>query len=329
MINDNYLKNNFIYFVDVGAMGGTRPKWETKTNFYFSILFEPNSNSYKQLIENKKENEIIINSGLSNEKGSILLNICNSEGASSAFEPNYEFLKLFNDDQRFHIKSKENMNTDTLDNQLLKNKIKQLDFMKIDVQGSELNVLKGSTNSLKNIIGLEIECEISELYSNQPLLGNILEFLSSKEFHLFDLKRYYWKRKNAKINNDKKGQLIFVDALFFKQPEMLIIEFENDYLKLLKGYYLYLFYGYTDLAQIILNYLNKKNLIDQYTMTELSKNIYNVDKVSYVIPNFPGKKFLKKIFNKLSIIFSDKDIYNKNLEWKKNHYLGNDHDLGN
>ena len=146
MINDNYLKNNFIYFVDVGAMGGTRPKWETKTNFYFSILFEPNSNSYKQLIENKKENEIIINSGLSNEKGSILLNICNSEGASSAFKPNYEFLKLFNDDQRFDIKSKENMNTDTLDNQLLKNKIKQVDFMKIDVQGSELNVLKGSLN---------------------------------------------------------------------------------------------------------------------------------------------------------------------------------------
>ncbi len=47
------------------------------------------------------------------------------------------------------------------------------------------------------------------------------------------------------------------------------------------------------------------------------------------MPNFPGKKFLKKIFNKLSIIFSDKDIYNKNLEWNKNHYLGNDHDLGN
>ena len=26
-------------------------------------------------------------------------------------------------------------------------------------------------------------------------------------------------------------------------------------------------------------------------MTDLSKNIYNVDKVSYVVPNFPGKKF--------------------------------------
>ena len=59
-----------------------------------------------------------------------MLNICKTR-ASSAFKPNYEFLKLFNDDQRFDIKSKENMNTDTLDSQLLKNKIKQLDFMKI------------------------------------------------------------------------------------------------------------------------------------------------------------------------------------------------------
>ena len=51
-----------------------------KTNFYFSILFEPNPNSYKQLLKNKKNNEIIINSGLSNEKGTTLLNICNNQG---------------------------------------------------------------------------------------------------------------------------------------------------------------------------------------------------------------------------------------------------------
>jgi len=216
-----------------------------------------------------------------------------------------------------------------LDNQLLKNNIKELDFMKVDVQGSELKVLNGSINSLKGIIGLEIECEISEIYSNQPLFSDILQFLNSKEFHLFDLKRYYWKRKNAIAKNHKKGQLIFVDALFFKQPEILIIEFHNNYLKLLKAYYLYLFYGYSDLAKIILNHLSEKNLINDKIVKDLSNNIDYIDSIGFVVPNFPGKKFLKRIFNKLSLLFSDHDIYNKNLEWKKNYYLGNDHDLGN
>tara|TARA_Y100000590_G_C15726583_1_gene1015456 strand:- start:978 stop:1967 length:990 start_codon:yes stop_codon:yes gene_type:complete len=329
MIDDKYLKNNYIYFADVGAMGGVQPKWKDITNCYFSVLFEPNKSSYEELIVNKKENEIIINSGLLNKKGKTVLNICKSKGASSIFEPNYKFLKLFHDVERFEIQSNENINTDTLDNQLIKNNIKELDFMKVDVQGSELKVLNGSTNTLKGIIGLEIECEISEIYNNQPLFSDILQFLNSKEFHLFDLKRYYWKRKNAILKNNKKGQLVFVDALFFKQPEILIREFHNDHLKLLKAYYLYLFYGYSDLAKIILNYLSEKNLINDIILKDLSNNISNIDTVGFVVPYFPGKKILKRLFNKLSLLFSDHDIYNKNLEWKKNHYLGNDHDLGN
>ena len=59
MIDDKYLKNNYIYFADVGAMGGVQPKWKDITNCYFSVLFEPNKSSYEELIVNKKENEII------------------------------------------------------------------------------------------------------------------------------------------------------------------------------------------------------------------------------------------------------------------------------
>ena len=39
--------------------------------------------------------------------------------------------------------------------------------MKIDVQGYELKVLEGSESSLKEILGLEIEVEFSELYKSR------------------------------------------------------------------------------------------------------------------------------------------------------------------
>ena len=35
MINDKYLRDNFIYFADVGAMGGPKPKWEKEQIFIF------------------------------------------------------------------------------------------------------------------------------------------------------------------------------------------------------------------------------------------------------------------------------------------------------
>ena len=52
-------------------------------------------------------------------------------------------------------------------------------------------------------------------------------------------------------------------------------------------------------------------------------------KITLLYRTFFGKKVLKKIFQTLFMIFSDKNYYYKTLEWKKNHYLGNDHDLGN
>ena len=44
--------------------------------------------------------------------------------------------------------------------------------MKIDAQGSELNILEGGEKFLKNnLIGLQIEVEFNEIYKGQPLFN--------------------------------------------------------------------------------------------------------------------------------------------------------------
>ena len=45
--------------------------------------------------------------------------------------------------------------------------------MKIDTQGHELPILKGSVDYLYNAIGLEIEVEFAQLYRNQPLFNQV------------------------------------------------------------------------------------------------------------------------------------------------------------
>ena len=58
--------------------------------------------------------------------------------------------------------------------------------MKLDIQGAELEVLKGAKKTLSNTLGLEIEVEFVHLYTNQPLFGDLYTFLSSHNFELMD-----------------------------------------------------------------------------------------------------------------------------------------------
>lgn len=82
-------------------------------------------------------------------------------------------------------------------------------LLKIDVQGYELEVLKGSKEVLKKINYLYIEASSVELYENQPLLKNIEDFLNSEGFILKDsFNKIY----------DKKRNLIQGDYFFKKTP---------------------------------------------------------------------------------------------------------------
>ena len=52
---------------------------------------------------------------------------------------------------------------------------------------------------MDNVIGLEIEVEFEQMYIDQPLFNEVDAFVKEKGFSLFDIKRYYWKRKKDQI----------------------------------------------------------------------------------------------------------------------------------
>lgn len=56
------------------------------------------------------------------------------------------------------------------------------DFLHIDVQGFELNALRGMGNYLKQLTAIWIEVETIELYEGQPLKKDVEAFLSSAGF---------------------------------------------------------------------------------------------------------------------------------------------------
>jgi len=56
------------------------------------------------------------------------------------------------------------------------------DFIKLDVQGAELDILKNGVNVLRTVTVVETEVEFVPLYKGQPLFGDIQTFMREQGF---------------------------------------------------------------------------------------------------------------------------------------------------
>ena len=95
----------------------------------------------------------------------------------------------------------------TLDELVKKEKIPLPDFLKIDTQGSELDILKGSKESLSQCSLIYLECPIVEYNLNAPKLNEYIDYLNSINFVPLDICEIH------KMDN----VLIQIDILFIRK----------------------------------------------------------------------------------------------------------------
>lgn len=117
---------------------------------------------------------------------------------SSLLKPNLKVLSYFPFTERFEEESVLKIETSTIDSLDLKQKV---DYLKIDTQGSELEILK-NYSQLPNALLIESEVEFLEIYSGQPLYRHMDEHLSKLNFSVIDIKTAKWKL-NTKSQNSR------------------------------------------------------------------------------------------------------------------------------
>lgn len=130
--------------------------------------------------------------------------ITKRKDSSSFFKIN----KNENKSKYLQIKNEKNIQIKSLDDVLMNREIKKPILMKIDVQGYELEVLKGSENILKKIEYILIEVSENEMYEGQPLSHEIIQFLQDRNYQIL--------KQNQSIKVDKTN-FIQKDILFQNQ----------------------------------------------------------------------------------------------------------------
>ena len=123
---------------------------------------------------------------------------------NSIFRENTEF---FNNSNSYVVKLPMN----TLQNVINKNNIKNIDFIKMDVQGSELNILKGSPKLLKTVKYILIETQLVNYNHKSPKFNEIFKFMYKNGYVIDDI---------FQIHYNKSSKIQEIDFLFIKDKTL-------------------------------------------------------------------------------------------------------------
>jgi FkbM family methyltransferase len=240
-------------YVDCGAVGDfSNPLLSVFSNSLY-IGFDP-----ELAVPLEKDNaSIYFPVAVSKESGEVQFHRTQNLNCSSFFVPNHEFLDRFIQvGEFFRIVETVPVKVIALDEYLRQQTILDIDFIELDTQGSELDILKGAKDFLSsNILGVRVEVEFSAMYYNQPLFADVDSYLREFGFMLFDLDRYHLRRKTAPVNVFSREQIVWGQALYFKDWKIAPQPFAKQ--KLCKLALIASFYGFHSYAFEIFEYLVK------------------------------------------------------------------------
>lgn len=113
--------------------------------------------------------------------------------------------------------------TKTLSSIFKKHNINKVDILKIDTQGSELLILKGAKEYLKDIKFIELECSIIEYNQGGCKFSELVEFLK-ENFDLFDIINLHRITQSTfDISREiKSGDFLFQMDIIFKNKNIKI-----------------------------------------------------------------------------------------------------------
>ena len=186
-----FLGKNHISIIDVGAHKG---EYITNILKHFKVkngyCFEPNPSVFK-ILQNKiknKNNIEFVNLGVSDSNCRINFNV-NIESSSSSInnlneKSSYYKKKFFllNFFQSSNVTRAINIDVITLENFIEKNRINQIDLLKIDTEGHEMQVLRGLKDKIKNIKLIHFEHHFDDMIIKNYKLSDIHNYLNEKGF---------------------------------------------------------------------------------------------------------------------------------------------------
>jgi len=143
---------------------------------------------------------------------------CAYSMTSSLYEPDMEYMGLYHNLPHFcEIEDTWDVQTVRLDD------IKEADgadYLKIDVQGAELDVLRGAERLLRTVTVVHVEVEFVPIYRGQPLFADVDRFLRAHGFLFHRFANIEGRTlKTVDVGHDteaERRQMLWADAVYVR-----------------------------------------------------------------------------------------------------------------
>ena len=180
--------------------------------------------------------------------GPAIFHVAQFDPTSSLMEANFPFLRQFMAlADMCKAVSEYPVETTRLDDI---SDIPDCDFLKLDIQGGELDVLRGANRLLERTVVVHTEVEFSQVYRDQPLFADIDTHLRGKGSELIDLIKFGHNTYAELPSRRTASRLLWSDAIYFRNVETLS---NLGAQKLMRAAYIaHVNYGMWDLAAHIL-----------------------------------------------------------------------------
>lgn len=177
--------------IDAGGRYGIHPTWKTVKGDLAYYLFEPDAQEAERLskkYQNRKDEITVKSMALGDKDGEMRLDIFKNKAmSSSAKRTNISSLFQGQREEEVSIIKSVICPVTTIDTFCDENSISP-DFLKLDTEGSEFEILQGAEKALKNsVLAVRSEVAFDYIFEGKKLFNDIHEYLMENNFFLMNL----------------------------------------------------------------------------------------------------------------------------------------------
>jgi FkbM family methyltransferase len=176
--------------VDVGCRWGFSPLWDRLVPFVSLVGFDVDEAEIDRLRQahSTRSDMRFVAQALGSEESTRTLYRTREPGGTSFLKPAVDDVAHYGHEDGATIESEEEVHVTTLDAWAATSGLDRVDALKLDTQGSELDILQGATQTLETVRLIELEVAFNEIAEDGPLFGELDAHLRARGFALWRLR---------------------------------------------------------------------------------------------------------------------------------------------